>query len=440
MAPNMRNAKVHKDSEALKAALKDLESLHPKKIDLGLGRIARVLDTLGKPQESLPPTVHIAGTNGKGSTIAFLRAIAEAQGLRVHVYTSPHLVSFCERIILAGEIVTEDVLLDALKRVRTANDNQPLSFFEATTAAAFLLFSEHPADLLILETGLGGRYDATNIIERPAATAITAIDYDHKEFLGKDLAEIAREKAGIFKLHAPAFSVNQTDLVRAILTSEAAKSRNQLRSLEEHFQCYIQQGRLIYEDENQLMDLPLPALHGEHQTMNAGLAIALAKSLQIDDASIAKGLETAVWPARMQALSHGALFEIAAKHNAELWLDGGHNPHAARAIAAAMAEMEAKSPRPLILIMGMLANKDAPGFLDAFSGLAHALIAVPIEDHASIGASSLMDMAKGRGFKASACNNLKDAVAEATALNPKTPPRILICGSLYLAGMALALD
>ncbi|PHR91649.1 MAG: bifunctional folylpolyglutamate synthase/dihydrofolate synthase [Robiginitomaculum sp.] len=430
---------MDKDSAKLKDALKHLEHLHPKKIDLGLERIERVLKALGNPQDSLPPTVHIAGTNGKGSTLAFLRAIAEAQGLRVHVYTSPHLVSFRERIVLAGAMIEEPVLLDALARVQTANDGKPLSFFEATTAAAFLAFSEHPADLLLLETGLGGRYDATNVISQPAAIAITAIDYDHKEFLGNDLAGIAREKAGIFKPHTPAFSAPQTNLVRAVLSSEAATARTDLKNLDEHFHCYRQQGRLVYEDEGQLLDLPLPALTGDHQTINAGLAIAIAKTLHIDDRAIAKGIANARWPARLHPLTHGPLFEITNAHQAELWLDGGHNPHAARAIAAALAEIENKSPRPLVLVMGMLANKDAPGFLDAFTGLAHALIAVPIRDHAAIGPDSLIDMAKGRGLEAYAADTLTQAVIKACTLKTEMPPRILICGSLYLAGEALAL-
>ncbi len=375
---------MHKDSEALKTALQQLEKLHPKKIDLGLERINRVLKALGNPQHNLPPTVHVAGTNGKGSTIAFLRAIAEAQGLKVHVYTSPHLVSFCERIVLGGHIIEEPILLDALARVQTANADKPLSFFEATTAAAFLCFSEHPADLLLLETGLGGRFDATNVIERPAAVAITSIDYDHKEFLGKDLAKIAREKAGIFKAYTPAFSAPQTDLVRAVLTSEAALTRTDLKNLDEHFHCYRQQGRLVFEDDEQLLDLPLPSLAGDHQSINAGLAIAIAKSLKIDDHAITTGITKATWPARLQSITQGALFDIAHQHQAELWLDGGHNPHAARALAGALAEIEAKTSRPLVMIMGMLANKDAPGFLDAFTGLAQNLIAVPIRNHASL--------------------------------------------------------
>ena len=429
---------MRKDSPALLKALQALEHLHPKKIDLGLERIERVLKKLGSPQDSLPPTVHIAGTNGKGSTTAFLHAMAEAQGLRVHVYTSPHLVSFCERIVLAGESIDEPKLLSILDKVQSANNGKPLSFFEATTAAAFLAFSETPADLLILEVGLGGKFDATNVVSRPALVAITPIDYDHAEFLGRDLAQIAREKAGIFKAHTPAFSAEQSKLVGAVLDAEAAKSRAVLKSMGEHFSAYAQQGRLVFEDENTLLDLPLPKLRGAHQIKNAGLAIALARALLIDDTAIAKGIETANWPARLQPLSIGALAKLAISSGAELWLDGGHNPHAATALATAMAELDAQKPRPLILIMGMLANKNAAGYLDAFEGMANQLVAVPIPDHASLSAENLMDIAKGRNINASAANTVEQAVKQIMAKVLTPPPRILICGSLYLAGHVLA--
>lgn len=443
---------MRKDSPTLQDALRELEHLHPKKIDLGLDRIERVLANLGNPQHKLPPTVHIAGTNGKGSTTAFLRAMAEAQGLDVHVYTSPHLVSFCERIVLAGKIISEPKLLDILTRVQDANEGKPLSFFEATTAAAFLAFSETHADLLILEVGLGGRFDATNVIDSPAAVAITPIDYDHAEFLGRDLAQIAREKAGIMKAYTPVFSAEQSSLVRAVLDGEAGKVRADLRNMGEHFSAYAQQGRLVYEDENSLLDLPLPKLRGDHQIQNAGLATALAKCLMIDDKAVAKGIETASWPARLQPLSTGSLAELTNTAGGQLWLDGGHNPHAARALAGAMAELDALEPRPLILIMGMLANKDAPGFLDAFEGLASALIAVPIPDHTSLSPENLMDIAKGRGIKSAAADTVENAIKAALINAPnndpkqnpsKKPilaPRILICGSLYLASGVLATD
>ena len=431
---------MHKDSDALTALLGDIENLHPKKIDLGLERVERVLKKLGDPQHSLPPTVHIAGTNGKGSTVAFLRSMAEAQGLKVHVYTSPHLVSFTERIVLAGEPITETVLIDTLKRVLAANDGQQLSFFEATTAAAFLAFREHPADLLILEVGLGGRYDATNVIDRPAAVGIVPIDYDHAEFLGRDLAQIAREKAGVFKRHTPAFSADQSNIVRAVLQSEAEKTRCDIAFANEGFRAYAQQGRLVYEDDDELLDLPLPALRGAHQIQNAGLAIALAKSLMIDSKAIAKGLQTVSWPARLQSLTEGKLARMAAKVDGELWLDGGHNPHAGMALASGLAELDAKSPRPLILIAGMLGNKDVAGFLDAFDGLAKTLIAVPIPGHAGLLPETLADIAKGRGMNSYTDDNVIEAMRRACTLETNTPPRILICGSLYLAGQVLALD
>ena len=426
------------DSPALQKALRELEALHPKKIDLGLDRIKRVLKALSHPEYSLPPTVHVAGTNGKGSTIAFLRAMAEAQGLKVHVYTSPHLVSFRERIVLAGQMVSEDTLLAAITRVLKANAGKPLSFFEATTAAAFLLFSETYADLLILETGLGGRFDATNVIDHPAVVILTPIDYDHADFLGRDLAQIAREKAGIFKQFSPVISAAQAPVVKAVLEQEAHKIRTQIRFFGEDFCSYIQHERLIYEDENALLDLPKPCLRGQHQVENAGLAIATARLLMIGDEAISEGLQTALWPARLQPLTRGKLAEPAHAHAAELWLDGGHNPHAARALADSIAALNARDPRPLVLIMGMLASKDAPAYLEAFKGLAAHLIAVPIPGHASLSPESLMDIAEGRGLKAHRAETLQEAVEMASGLTG-TPPRILICGSLYLAGEALKL-
>ena len=431
---------MHKDSQALQDLLGDFEKLHPKKIDLGLDRIERVLKNLGNPQHKLPPTVHVAGTNGKGSTIAFLRAMAEAQGLKVHVYTSPHLVSFTERIVLAGHAITEPVLIDTLNRVIEANDGNQLSFFEATTAAAFLAFSEHAADLLILEVGLGGLFDATNVVDRPACVGIAPIDYDHAEFLGRDLAQIAREKAGIMKRHTPAFSAKQADIVRAVLESEAQKTRCDISFADEGFRSYAQQGRLVFEDDDELLDLPLPALRGAHQVQNAGLAIALAKSLKLDRNAIAKGLENATWPARLQSLTTGKLARMAEQAGAELWLDGGHNPHAGMALASGLAELDAKSPRPLILIAGMLGNKDAPGFLDAFDGLAKTLIAVPIPGHAGLLPETLADIAKGRGMNSFTDENVEAALKRALSIKSEIPPRILICGSLYLAGRVLALD
>lgn len=430
-------------------ALAALTRLHPRKIDLSLGRMEAILEALGNPQEKLPPIIHVAGTNGKGSTVAFLRAMAAAQGLRAHVYISPHLVKFNERITLAGEMIGDDALADILHRIIDANGDAPLTFFEATTAAMFLAFSETPADIAIIEVGLGGRYDATNVIT-PAVSVITPIDYDHAEFLGRDLAKIAREKSGIMKPHMPVISARQSDLVGAVLRSESQKVRAPLKAWGEDFRAYVQQGRLIYESDTELLDLPLPSLLGAHQTENAGTAIAAAKAMLISDKAIAKGLTTAIWPARMQSLTKGPLADIARDAKAELWLDGGHNPAAGIAVSSVMADLEAADSRPLILIMGILANKDAGGYLDAFEGLAAGLIAVEIGGHSSLAPETLCELAAARGLQTQIAGNLTDAVQRAlntgealsreTKDEPITPPRILICGSLYLSGQVLAME
>ncbi len=435
--------------ETVEQALATLAALHPKKIDLGLERILHVLSKLGNPQQLLPPTVHIAGTNGKGSTVAYLRAFAEAAGLKAHVYTSPHLVNFRERIVVASEEISDEALIDVLARVRKANDGAPLSFFEATTAAMFLAFSETPADIALIEVGLGGRYDATNVIT-PACCGITPIDYDHAEFLGRDIAGVAREKAGIMKAHTPVIIGPQMDVVRAVLDAEANKMRSSAKFWNEDFRAYGQHGRLVFENDGELLDLPMPALIGEHQVMNAGTAIAIARQMQISERAIEKGLSTVSWPARMQNLNTGPLAEMVADSGGELWLDGGHNPHAARAVANVMADLESKTPRPLILITGILANKDIGGFLDAYEGLASAVIGVEIPNHTSLAPETLIELAEKRGLIGQTANNITDALQRAIntgeALSREisedtiTPPRILICGSLYLAGEVLKLN
>lgn len=431
-------------AEALNAALAALTALHPKKIDLGLERIERVLKALGNPHHKLPPTVHIAGTNGKGSTVAHLRAMAEAEGLSVHVYTSPHLVHFRERIVVGSSEIGDAALIDVLERVRAANDGNPLSFFEATTAAAFLAFSESPADLCIIEVGLGGRFDATNVIGAPAAIGITPIDYDHAEFLGRDLAGIAREKAGIMKRHTPAFIGSQMPLVNAVLDAEANKLKLTPKVWGQDFRAYMERGRLVFEDDAQVLDLPPSSLTGAHQIMNAGLAVAIASHMKISAKAIAKGLETVTWPARLQPIRSGKLAALVHEAGAELWLDGGHNPHAARALSSAMAAQEALSPRPLILVMGILANKDAGGFLDHFQGLASGLVALSIPDHASLAPETLLELAYNRGIRGETADTITDALKAALALGQKqrkddkdNAPRILICGSLYLSGEVL---
>jgi len=406
-----------------------------------------VLGALGNPQLRLPPAIHIAGTNGKGSTTAFLRAMVEAEGKTAHIYTSPHLVRFNERITLASEEIADEVLLDVLQRVMEANAGQPLSFFEATTAAAFLAFSEHPADYAIIEVGLGGLYDATNVFD-PVASIITPVSYDHAEFLGRDLAGIAREKAGIIKDHVPVFAGRQEDLVHAVLRNEAAKHRAPIKFLTEDFRAYREQDRMVFDADDVLMDLPCPALIGSHQIDNAGVVIAAARSLGLSDKAISKGLTTVSWPARLQNLTTGPFAEMVAESGGELWLDGGHNPHAAAALANVMAELQDRTERVLVLVMGILGNKDAGKFLDAFTGLASCVIAVDIPGSTALSPDTLKELAETRGIIGQVAENLTDAVQRAintgealsrqTDTDPIIPPRVLICGSLYLAGHVLS--
>ncbi len=431
----------------LDQVLAQLTALHPKKIDLGLGRIERVLKALGDPHLRLPPALHISGTNGKGSTTAFLRAIIEAEGKTAHVYTSPHLVRFNERITLGSVEISDEALLDVLQRVMDANAGEPLSFFEATTAAAFLAFSEHPADYALIEVGLGGRYDATNVFD-PVASVITPINYDHAEFLGRDLAGIAREKAGIIKSNVPVFTGRQEDLVSAVLRNEAAKLRAPIHCLTEDFRAYREQGRLVFDADDVLLDLPRPALIGSHQIDNAGVAIAAARSVGLSDAAIGKGLAAVHWPARMQNLTTGLYADMVAESGGELWLDGGHNPHAAAALANTMAELQDRNERVLILVMGILGNKDAGKFLDAFTGLASCVVAVDIPGSPALAPETIKELAENRAMLGQVASNLTDAVQRAIntgeALSredptqPLIPPRILICGSLYLAGQVLS--
>jgi len=432
---------------SIDAALERLARLHPKKIDLGLERVERVLTALGDPQLKLGRTVHVAGTNGKGSTVAFLKAMGEAAGLSVNVYSSPHLVRFNERIAVHGMPIEDGELIEVLNAVEAANGDAPLSFFEATTAAMFLAFARKPADLTLIEVGLGGRYDATNVIV-PDVSVITPIDLDHAEFLGRDIAGIAREKAGIIKPGVPVISGVQRNEVAAVLDAQAGKLSAPLSIWGQDFRAYPQHGRLVFENEESLLDLPAPALHGDHQVLNAGTAIAASRVLGLSETAIDEGLRTAHWPARMQALTIGPYAKIVAESGGELWLDGGHNSHAARALASFMASREAQSSRPLILVMGILANKDAGGFLDAFEGLAAGLVAVSIPGHTSLSPETLSELARNRGMVPTIAKNVTDGVQRAINMGealsrqdvsePIIAPRILICGSLYLAGEVLS--
>ncbi|HEY0598865.1 folylpolyglutamate synthase/dihydrofolate synthase family protein [Brevundimonas sp.] len=412
-----------------------LRARHPQRIDLSLERMRTLCAALGDPQHRLPPVIHVAGTNGKGSTVAFIRAIAEAAGLRVHAYTSPHLVRFHERIRIAGRLIEDEALNAILDRVEAAIDagGSEATVFESTTAAAFLAMSETPADLAIVEVGLGGVLDATNVIERPLLSVITPVDLDHAEFLGTSLRGVAVEKAGILKAGARGLIARQAEAAMAAIEIAAEAVRAPLTVMGVDFDAWAERGGLAFQDQNRFLDLPAPALSGPHQIANAGLAVAVALELDLPEDAIANGLRTARWPARMQRLTAGPYGEAARAAEAELWLDGGHNPHAGRALAEALMQRQARVPRPLALIVGMLANKDAGGFFEALKETGAAAFTVPF-DGAAAEPEALAAVARGHGLGATACPSATDALERALRLGAG---RVVICGSLYLAGEVL---
>ena len=415
--------------------------LHPRAIDLGLERIARLLAALGSPERKLPPIVHVAGTNGKGSLVAYLRAMAEAAGYRVHVYTSPHLVRFNERIRLAGRLIEDSELDAVLTDCEHANEEKPITFFEITTAAAYLAFSRVPADLAIIEVGMGGRYDATNVIE-PSLAAITPIGYDHTGFLGDKLEGIAGEKAGILKRAVPAVIGRQRDVSAEVIETEAAKLAAPLFRLGREWQVTSTASGFRYESDTTTLDLPAPALAGVHQIDNAATAVACVERLRaanfaIDDRAIAKGLVTVDWPARLQKLTRGPLAD-ALLPGCELWLDGGHNEDCGLALARMAADW-AKEPAalPLYLVFGMLTTKDASGFLRPLARHARAARAVPFpEGHSAYTPQEACRKAAEVGLDCMPANDIGAALEDLLATQP-APMRVLICGSLYLAGAVL---
>jgi dihydrofolate synthase/folylpolyglutamate synthase len=423
-----------------------LLGLHPKRIDLTLERMWRILDALGHPERGLPPVIHVAGTNGKGSTIAFMRAILEAAGLRVHAYTSPHLVRFNERFRLGaggeGRLATDDELADALAECERANAGAPITVFEITTAAGLLLFARQPADILLLEVGLGGRLDATNVIERPLVTVVSPVSRDHAEFLGDTVGKIAAEKAGIFKRDVPAIVAAQPREALVVIERQAARAGAPIKIAGEDWTATEERGRLVYQDDAGLIDLPAPKLYGRHQFENAGLAIAAlraAGTLALTPAAF-EGVAKAEWPARMQLLSSGRLAALVPP-GGELWLDGGHNPDGGRVIASALADLEERVSRPLVLIVGMLGSKDSEGFLRNFTGLARRIVTVPIpQQENTLPAAALADAARAIGLPAEVSPDIETALAAIGAFDLDQPPRVLITGSLYLAGAALALN
>jgi dihydrofolate synthase / folylpolyglutamate synthase len=419
--------------------LSDAILKHPKIIDLTLDRMWRILERLGNPQDRLAPVVHIAGTNGKGSTLAYLRAAMEAAGLKVHCYTSPHLVKFHERIRINGDLIGDSDLSRLLEECEEANGGEPITFFEITTAAALLAFAREPADYVLLEVGLGGRLDATNVVAKPKLGVITTIDYDHQQYLGETLTQIAHEKAGILKRGVAAVIGPQPDEARAEIERVARAQSAPLLIANQDWQAYEQHARLVFQDEHGLLDLPLPQLLGRHQIDNAGNAIAALRALddrRISEGHIAKGVRTATWPARMQRLGAGRLWQHVSR-DAELWLDGGHNPSAGRALAQAFSDLNDRVSRPLVLIWGMLNTKDAEAFIRHFSGIAHRVVAItiPEEENAS-SADELAEIARRCRMSTETAMSIESALSQASQITPA--PRILILGSLYLAGHVLA--
>lgn len=427
------------------AALIDrLSAIHPKGYDLSLGRIERVLDLLGNPQRKIPPVIHVAGTNGKGSTTAFCRAILEASGKTVHVHTSPHLVDWRERYRLGapggGRLVEDQVLEQAIERVARANDGAPITVFEILSAAMFVLFSEHPADYSIVEVGLGGRFDATNVIEQPLVSVITSISLDHVAHLGDREELIAFEKAGIVKPGRPVVISPQLDKVTEVIEAVARKNRSPITIGGQDYTFHRHGGRMVYQDEHGLLDLPLPRLRGSHQLANAATAIAALRNcgLDLNDQAFEAGMQTVRWPGRMERLRAGPVLSQAPA-GAEVWIDGGHNPGAGEAIAQELANLDEKAPMPVFLVVGMLQTKDPSGFFHAFEDLVERVFTVPIEgSEQGFSPRALARLATECGLDAHACLSVEEALRAIRAmLKEGELARILICGSLYLVGEVL---
>lgn len=412
------------------ALLARMMAFHPKIIDLTLDRVWRLLAALDHPERGLPPVIHIAGTNGKGSTQAMIRAGLEGTGCRVHAYTSPHLARFHERIRLAGELISEPALSDLLDECLRANGTDAITYFEITTCAALLAFARAPADYTLLEVGLGGRLDATNVVDRPALTVITPVSLDHQQYLGETLAEIAGEKAGIIKRGVPCVVAAQEDAALDVIEVRAARLGAPLLVQGQHWHVTTEGGRLVYQDDTGLLDLPLPNLAGPHQVQNAGVALAALRALG-HSAGAEAAVTQAHWPARMQRLRHGPLVD--ALPQGRLWLDGGHNPAAGHAIAATLAQMKLGK---LWMICGMLNTKDVGGFMRPLAGVTQRLYAVSIPgEAATLSAQDTATAAQSAGIPAQQAQSVADALADIATQDPQA--QVLICGSLYLAGHIL---
>jgi len=423
--------RARSDDAVLDALLAAAYALHPREIDLTLGRLERLLARLGNPHEKLPPVFHVAGTNGKGSTVAFIRAGLEAAGLRVHCYTSPHLVRFNERIRLAGTLIDDEGLGELLREILARNAGQPITFFEMTTAMAFLAFSRLPADACVIEVGLGGRMDATNVIQKPLVTGIAALGLDHQQFLGNTILAIAGEKAGIAKREVPLVAARYPRTVAARIAEVAGVAGAKLRLRGDDWDVAAYEGHLHFRDADGRLVLPLPRLAGAHQIDNAGLAIAMLRAqsvLNVPEAALKAAMGWAEWPARLQRILAGPLFDLLPE-GSELWVDGAHNPSAGRALSSFLVEQ--KPGMPVLLVMGMLASKDHDGFLKCFPA-ATKMIAVPVEGHAGVEPFELAAKAAAAGLAAVTADTLAEAFARLGQ-----PARVLVCGSLHLAGTLL---
>ena len=413
------------------AILERMTAFHPKIIDLTMDRVHRLLAAMGNPERNLPPVIHVAGTNGKGSTQAMIRAGLEAEGRLVHAYTSPHLAWFHERIRLAGSLITEEALTALLDECMALNGEESITFFEITTCAAFLAFSRVKADYTLLEVGLGGRLDATNVVDKPALTIITPVSIDHQQYLGETLPEIAFEKAGIIKRGVPVIIGPQDDAGLAVIEARAMKVGAPVLAFGQHWHVHEEHGRLVFQDENGLLDLPLPNLPGPHQIQNAGAALMALRSLGFGAEACEAAVTQAFWPARMQRLARGPLVDLAP--GVELWLDGGHNPAGGQAVAATLARM---ARRPTHLICGMINTKDVRGYMEPLAPVAETLRAVSIPgEKNTLPAEVTCEAARAAGIKATVSGSVAEALSEIAAVDPGA--RVLICGSLYLAGTVL---
>jgi dihydrofolate synthase / folylpolyglutamate synthase len=430
-------------TSSLAQLLDDLNRLHPREIDLSLERLLKLLAKLGDPHKKLPPVFHVAGTNGKGSTVAFLRSCLEAAGKRVHVYTSPHLVRFNERIRLAGQLIDDATLEATLHDVAAINAGDPITVFEITTAVAFLAFSRVAADACILEVGMGGRLDATNVITDPVVCGISQLGLDHQHYLGNSILDIAAEKAGIAKRGCPLVISRYPKSVTARIAECAGVAGARIFIRNQDWDVSDYQGAVHFKDAQGRVETNLPKLFGSHQIENAGLAIAMLRhqsAVPVSDAALKAGIGWAKWPARMQKITDGALLKTLPK-NADLWLDGGHNPLAGRVLSDTLRTLEGSKERPIYLIVGMLTTKDAAGFLKPFAGHIAGVYGVPIAHHDCYAPSDLKEIADGAGLAGLFAHDVKDALKAIAKRSDKVaPPIVLICGSLYLAGEVLALS